>query len=338
MRTPLCDVLGIQHPIVSAPMGPDLAGPELVAAVSEAGGLGVLQAQFAAPDELRAQIRAIRARTARPFGVSAILHFPCEPMVATCLEERVPVLWFFWGDPAPYVERAHAAGTKVFHQVGSVAEAQRAARAGVDCVVAQGCEAGGHVRGGVSTLVLVPLVVDAVAPTPVIAAGGIADARGLVAVLALGAQAGVLGTRFLATHESRAHPRYKELLVSASEEDTALTTLFGVGWPHAPHRALRTPFVESRIGDEARGQVGRPDDPVVGRTVVAGRSLELREYVCLPPNRDASGDVEAMGMLAGQCVGAVRGLRPAAEIVRELAEGAEALWRGLGRGTGSATR
>ncbi len=329
MRTPLCDALGIEHPIVSAPMGPDLAGPELVAAVSGAGGLGILQAQFAPPAALREQIREIRSRTAKPFGVSAILHFPCDPLVEVCLEERVPVLWFFWGDPAKYVAPAHAAGTKVFHQCGSVAEARSAARAGVDVVVAQGSEAGGHVRGTVSTLVLVPRVVDAVAPTPVIASGGIADGRGLVAVLALGAQAGVLGTRFLASQESRAHPRYKELLVQATEQDTALTTLFGVGWPHAPHRALRTPFVEKWLGDEARGQVGRPDDPVVGRTVVAGRDLEVREFVCFPPNRDASGDVESMGMLAGQCVGAIDSIKPAAEIVREIAAEAQRLERRL---------
>jgi NAD(P)H-dependent flavin oxidoreductase YrpB (nitropropane dioxygenase family) len=196
-------------------------------------------------------------------------------------------------------------------------------------VVAQGSEAGGHVRGDVSTLVLVPRVVDAISPTPVIASGGIADGRGLVAVLALGAQAGVLGTRFLASHESRAHPRYKELLVQATEQDTALTTLFGVGWPHAPHRALRTPFVEKWRGDEARGQVGRPEDPVVGRTVVAGRDLEVREFVCFPPNRDASGDVESMGMLAGQCVGAIDSIKPAAEIVREIAAEAQRLERRL---------
>src|SRR5262245_44415281 len=330
MRTPLCDALGIEQPILSAPMGPDLSGPELVAAVSGAGGLGVLQAQFAAPEELRAQIRAIRARTAKPFGVSAILHFPCDALVEVCLEERVAALWFFWGDPARYVAPAHAAGVKVFHQCGSVAEAESAARAGVDAVVAQGCEAGGHVRGTVSTLVLVPRVVDAIAPTPVIASGGIADGRGLMAVLALGAQAGALGTRFLASHESRAHPRYKELVLAATELDTALTTLFGVGWPHAPHRALRTPFVESRIGDEARGQVGRSDDPVIGRTVVAGRSFELREYVCFPPNREATGDVESMGMLAGQCVGAIREILPAGQIVRDLADGLTRLGRSLG--------
>src|SRR5437773_5486635 len=143
------------------------------------------------------------------------------------------------------------------HQVGSVAAARRAAAAGVDVIVAQGVEAGGHVEGKVGTMVLVPRVVDAVAPRPVAAAGGIADGRGIVAALALGAQAAVLGTRFLASAECRAHPYYKQKLLSASEADTVRTTLFGFGWPNAPHRALRTPFVEEWIGNEARGQESR---------------------------------------------------------------------------------
>jgi nitronate monooxygenase len=186
----------------------------------------------------------VRALTAKPFGVNLLLHFPVEDQVAICLEERVPVLSLFWGDPTPYVGRAHAAGVKVFHQVGSVADAHRAASAGVDVIIAQGVEAGGHVAGEVSTLALVPRVVDAVAPRPV-AAGGIADARGVVAVLALGAQAAVLGTRFLASAESRAHPHYKQKLLEANEGDTARTILFGYGWPNAPHRTLRTAFVSN---------------------------------------------------------------------------------------------
>jgi nitronate monooxygenase len=206
MKTKLCQMLGIEHPIIAAPMGPDLTGPDLVAAVSNAGGLGILQAQFRSPPVFRREIRRVRALTAKPFGVNLLLHFPVEDRVAICLEERVPVLSLFWGDPTPYVGRAHAAGVKVFHQVGSVANARRAAAAGVDVIIAQGVEAGGHVAGEVSTLALVPRVVDAVAPRPVVAAGGIADARGVVAVLALGAQAAMLGTRFLASAESRAHP------------------------------------------------------------------------------------------------------------------------------------
>ena len=320
MRTSFCDLLGIEHPIVAAPMGPDLTGPELVAAVSNAGGLGILQAQFCPPPIFRQEIRRVRALTAKPFGVNVLLHFPVEDQVAICLEERVPVLSFFWGDPTPYVGRAHAAGVKVFHQVGSVADAHRAAVAGVDVIIAQGVEAGGHVAGEVSTLALVPRVVDAVAPRPVAAAGGIADARGVVAVLALGAQAAVLGTRFLASAESRAHPHYKQKVLDAGEEDTVRTTLFGHGWPNAPHRTLRTAFVRQWLGQEARGQESRPDEPAVGQTVVGGQPMPVLRFMGLPPNRDASGDIESMDLLAGQGVGLVGEIRPAGQIVRDLVE------------------
>jgi nitronate monooxygenase len=318
MRTSFCDLLGIEHPIVAAPMGPDLTGPELVAAVSNAGGLGILQAQFCPPPIFRQEIRRVRALTAKPFGVNVLLHFPVEDQVAICLEERVPVLSFFWGDPTPYVGRAHAAGVKVFHQVGSVADARRAAVAGVDVIIAQGVEAGGHVAGEVSTLALVPRVVDAVAPRPVAAAGGIADARGVVAVLALGAQAAVLGTRFLASAESRAH--YKQQVLDAGEGDTVRTTLFGHGWPNAPHRTLRTAFVRQWLGQEARGQESRPDEPAVGQTVVGGQPMPVLRFMGLPPNRDASGDIESMDLLAGQGVGLVGEIRPAGQIVRDLVE------------------
>src|SRR5262249_39189733 len=152
----LCHMLGIEHPIIAAPMGPDMTGPDLVAAVSNAGGLGILQAQLCPLPLFRQEIRRVRALTDRPFGVDLILHFPVEDQVAVCLEEHVPVLSFFWGDPTPYVGPAHAAGVKVFHQVGSVVEAERATVAGVDVIVAQGVEAGGHVAGEVSTLALVP--------------------------------------------------------------------------------------------------------------------------------------------------------------------------------------
>ncbi len=320
MKTALCDLLGIEHPIIAAPMGPDLTGSDLVAAVSNAGGLGILQAQFCSPPVFRQEIRRVRSLTAKPFGVNLLLHFPVEDQVAICLEERVPVLSLFWGDPTPYVERAHAAGVKVSHQVGSVADARRAAAAGVDIVIAQGAEAGGHVAGDISTLALVPRVVDAVTPRPVAAAGGIGDARGVVAVLALGAQAAVLGTRFLASAESRAHAHYKQKLLEANEEDTVRTILFGHGWPNAPHRTLRTAFVQQWLGQEARGQESRPDEPPVGQTVVGGQPMPVLRFMGLPPNCDASGDIESMDLLAGQGVGLVGQIKPAGQIVRELVE------------------
>jgi NAD(P)H-dependent flavin oxidoreductase YrpB (nitropropane dioxygenase family) len=320
MKTSLCHLLGIQYPIIAAPMGPDLTGPELVAAVSNAGGLGILQAQLCPPPLFRQEIRRIRALTERPFGVNLILHFPVEDHVDVCLDERVPVLSFFWGDPTPYVERAHAAGVKVFHQVGSVAEAEKGAAAGIDVIVAQGVEAGGHIAGEVSTLALIPRVVDAIAPRPVVAAGGIADGRGVVAVLALGAQAAMLGTRFLASAESRAHPGYKQRLLEADEGSTVRTILFGHGWPNAPHRTLRTAFVEQWLGQEARGQESRLDEPPVGQTLIGGQAMPVLRFVSMPPNGEASGDIDSMALLAGQSVGLVREIKPAGQIVHELVD------------------
>jgi len=262
----------------------------------------------------------VRALTDKPFGVNLLLNFPIDDQVAVCLEERVSVLSLFWGDPTPYVDRAHAAGVKVFHQVGSVADAQRAAAAGIDVIVAQGVEAGGHVAGEVSTLALVPRVVDAVSQWSVAAAGGIADARGLVAVLTLGAQAAVLGTRFLASTESRAHPHYKQKVLEASKADTVRTILFGHGWPNAPHRTLRTAFVREWLGQEARGQESRPDEPAVRHTVIGGQPMPVLRFMGFPPNSDATGDIESMDLLAGQSVGLVRELKPARQIVGELIE------------------
>ena len=180
LRTRLCELLGIAHPVVCAPMG-WITGPELTAAVSGAGGLGILGAGANPPELLRQKIRRVRELTDRPFGVNLILSRPAEERFRVCIEERIPVLSLFWGDPAPFVERAHDAGMKVLLQVGDVASAIDAKAKGVDAIIAQGVEAGGHVAGELSTMALVPRVVDAVAPVSVIAAGGIADARGLCA-------------------------------------------------------------------------------------------------------------------------------------------------------------
>ena len=325
LRTRLCDLLEIEAPIVSAPMGPDLSGAALVAAVSAAGGLGILQAQLHPPQMLRDEIRRVRAATAKPFGVNFLLSFPCADGLAVALEERVPVVSFFWGDPAPYVARVHDAGAKVVVQVGSVADAEHAAHAGADAVIAQGFEAGGHVAGRVSTLVLVPRVVDAITPTPVVAAGGIADARGVVAALALGAEGAVLGTRFLASVECDAHRDYKARIVAASEEDTAHTILFGNGWPHAPHRVLRTAFVDAWTGNEERAQNAHPDEPIVGTRRVGGNEVPLPRFASLPPNAAATGEIEAMALYAGQSAGLIDDVRPATDIVREIISEANAL-------------
>src|SRR6516164_5612197 len=268
LQTRFCERFGVAAPIVVAPMGPDLTGPELVAAVSNAGGFGILQAQLCPPPLLREQITYLRTLTDKPFGVNFVLHFPHHAGIQVCIDERVAALSFFWGDPSEFVAPAHDAGIAVLHQVGSVEAAVRAQQAGVDVIIAQGIEAGGHMAGEVSTMILLPRVVDAVTPALVLAAGGIADARGLAAALCLGADGVVMGTRFLATPEANAHPVYKARLVAANEEDTVRTILFGQGWPNAPHRTLRTAFVQQGLGQEVRGRQSRPDEPVVGQTVI----------------------------------------------------------------------
>jgi NAD(P)H-dependent flavin oxidoreductase YrpB (nitropropane dioxygenase family) len=328
LRTSLCDRLGIDVPILCAPMG-FVTGPELAAAVSNAGGLGILSFSRNPPELLRQEIRRLRSLTPKPFGVNLLLPARVEAHVAVCVEERVPLLSFFWGDPSPHIEAAHRAGVLVIHQTGSVAEARQAAAAGVDIIIAQGVEAGGHVRGEISTLALVPSVVDAIAPTPVVASGGIADARGVAAALALGAQAVSIGTRFLATTESTAHPLYKQKIVEAREGDTVRSTIFGYTWPNAPHRTLRTAFVEQWLADEARGSEGRPDEPVIGETRIGGERVSVKRFMGYTPSVETTGEIEAMALYAGQGVGLIHEIKPAGEIVQELAAGAERTLRSL---------
>lgn len=334
LRNRLCELLGIDVPVFAAPMGPEITGLELAAAVSNAGGLGIISFGGYPPPVLKERIRKLRSLTSRPFGVNILLNGPHLPLpevawVDACIEERVPLLSFFWGDPAPYVEKAHRAGIRVCHQVGSVSAAKRAQSAGVDLIIAQGVEAGGHIAGTVSTMVLVPRVVDTVQPTPVLAAGGIADGRGLAAVLALGAEGVVLGTRLLAASECNAHEIYKQKVLAASEEDTVRTTLFGNGWPNAPHRALRTRFVEQWLTDEKRGSELRSDEPVIGQITLGGMRVPLARFATIPPSRDAEGDIESMALLAGQSAGLVREIKPAADIIHDMVrQAAQILSRG----------
>jgi nitronate monooxygenase len=340
LRTRLCELLDIEVPILGAPMGLEITGLELAAAVSNAGGLGIISFGGYPPPALRERIRHLRKLTSRPFGVNVLLDGPHLPLpeaafVDVCIEERVPVLSFFWGDPAPYVERAHKAGLKVCDQVGSVSAAKRAQDAGVDFIVAQGVEAGGHIAGVVSTLVLAPRVVETVSPLPVVAAGGVADGRGLAAALALGAQGVLLGTRLIASTECKAHPRYKQMILAASEEDTVRTTLFGNGWPNAYHRTLRTPFVEQWLPEETRGSEERPDEPIIGEVTLGGMRVPLRRFGGIPPAMDATGEIESMNFLAGQSVGLVQEVKPAAEIVRAMVEEAGRILQVLGRQVGA---
>jgi len=326
LRTSLCDRLGINLPIIQAAMG-GVGGPRLAAAVSNAGGLGMLALWNVPPPVLHEQVQQTRALTARPFGVNLNLQWDQTERLKACLEERVPVISLFWGDPAPLVDAAHGGDAIVLHTASSADEARRAVASGVDVVVAQGWEAGGHVRGDIATLPLVPAVVDAVTPVPVVAAGGIADGRGLAAALALGAAGAWIGTRFLSAPEAGIHPRYQALLLQAAETATVHTTLFDIGWPDAPHRVLRnkTYAMWEAAGRPAPGE--RPGETdVVARS---GRMGEIVRYRCYTAGADTEGDVDTLSLWAGQSVGLVSKRQPAAEIVREIAEEAEGILRRL---------
>lgn len=315
LRTNLTDKLGIDVPIIQAPVGSGTT-PTLAAAVSNAGGLGMLSGTWREPEALRSLIRETKALTDRPFGVNLVLHWPPEERLAICLEEQVPIISFFWGDPTPYIPSVHGAGGLVLHTIGSAEEAKRAVAGGVNVVVAQGWEAGGHVWGTIATMALVPAVVDAVAPVPVVAAGGIGDGRGIAAALTLGAAGAWLGTRFLMSAEASVHPDYQARIAAATEADTVYTTLFDEGWPDAPHRTIRTPTVQRW---EAAGHPPSGRRPGEGDVVGTGDGNEpIHRYTDMLPGPATRAEMDDLALYAGQSAGVVAAVQPAAEIVQTL--------------------
>jgi NAD(P)H-dependent flavin oxidoreductase YrpB (nitropropane dioxygenase family) len=226
-------------------------------------------------------------------------------------------------------ERVHAAGALHLHTVGTAEEARRVVEAGVDVVVAQGWEAGGHVWGQVTTMALVPAVVDAVQPVPVIAAGGIGDGRGLAAVLALGAQAGWLGSRFLTATEAATHQVYRRRVLDAAPQDAVYTRCFDGGWPDAPHRAIRNATITDWEAAGCPAAPGRPGEGTVVATDRRGRP-QLR-YGDMIPMPGMAGDLEAMALYAGQSVGVIHQVAPAAQLVAAVASQAAGILAGFGR-------
>ena len=316
LTTPLCRLLGITRPIIQAPIS---ASPEFVAAVSNTGGLGIIQATWHETGDLLNTIAKVRDLTDRPFGANFVLSITKDQGHANldaALEAGVPVISTFWDDPAPVIERIHNADALALHTVGSAEEARRVVDVGVDAVVAQGVEAGGHVWGQVGTMVLTPTVVDAVPDTHVIAAGGIADGRGLAAALSLGAGAVWIGTRLLLAQEFDGHSAYRQEVVTARETDTVLSSLFDEGWPDAPHRCLINDTVETWIaaGKPSPGQ--RPNEGEIIAHDDTGRPI-LR-YSSEAPQHGMTGQVTSLAMYAGQGVGLTNEVKPVADIIEEM--------------------
>ncbi len=313
IHTRLCDLLGVMHPILSAPMA-GTAGARLAAAVSEAGGLGIIGGSGGDAAWLRAQIRSVRERTDKPFGVGFISSRPgLAALTAVAIAERVPVITHSFADPTPFVADIHAAGIVMVAQVQTVAQARVAAQANVDAIAAQGTEAGGH-TGYSGTLPLVPAVIDVAGTIPVIAAGGIADGRGLAAVLMLGAEGAWIGSRFVASIEAETDTWVKERVVVATTDDTILTKAYDIvnqaAFPTGiGDRVVRNDYTDTWHGRDAE---------------LAERRVDLHAQLVRATD---AGDARIAPTRAGNAVGLIHTIEAAGEIVRAIIAEAERILR-----------
>lgn len=306
LSTPFTDLVGCRLPLQQAGMA-GVATPELAVAVADAGALGMLAMPMAPPEMVAAALSAIEARTTGTVGMNFLMPF-LDPACLAAAADKARVIEFFYQQPdATVVEVAHRGGALAAWQVGSVDEARAAVDAGCDFVIAQGVEAGGHVRGTVGMLTLLEEVLAAV-DVPVVAAGGIGTARDVSVALAAGAGGVRVGTRFLAADEADVHPEYLARLIGADAIDTVLTEKFSVMWPNAPHRVLRSAIEEANAfeGD------------IVGEATFGDSRMPVPRFSVPCPTRSTTGAIGAMALYAGESVGAVQRRQPAAEIVREL--------------------
>ena len=323
INTAFTELVGCPHPIQNAGMGE--ASPALGAAVARAGGLGMVSGTLLLPAALETILEDIDDVAPGCLGVNFLIPFLEDRSVIDIATDHCRVVEFFYGEPKRnLVRQVHAGKALAAWQVGSVDEAKSAVDAGCDFIIVQGFEAGGHVRGTVSLLPLLMKVLEEVA-IPVVAAGGIANASGLAAVLAAGAAAARLGTRFVATPESGFHPQYIQNIVDATNEDTVYTERFSVMWPDAQHRVLKQSLeaAESSL------------DYVVGEAKLGDNIIGVPRFSVFSPVEDSTGNIEAMAQYAGESAGSVNSIQPASEIIAELVQGAEQLLNErLSRGTG----
>ncbi|MPV60325.1 2-nitropropane dioxygenase [Burkholderia sp. HI2761] len=319
LHRPICDLLGCTWPIVLAGMG-GVARAELASAVSAAGGFGFLGMVREPVALMRSEVQQVRAATDRPFGINLIpASTPPDLLDAqldACIELRVPVVALFWDVMPAVVRRLRDAGVCVVHQVGSLDDARAAEAAGAQALIVQGREAGGHVRGDRPLAGLLPDVIGA-ANVPVLAAGGIVDGAGVAAAMALGAQGAVIGTAFIATHESFAHAYHKQRIVEAREGDTLLTDIFHINWP-------RGAMVRVLPSSVTRGERGDPFGDA--RTVIGdeeGRPIYL--FSTDSPLRTMTGDFEAMALYAGTGAGRIDAIEMAGDVLHRIVAGAAAM-------------
>ena len=317
ITTQFMNDFGLRVPIAQAPAG-SIAGPELAIAVAEAGGMGALALTWTNPEQAAQYVRQARQATNGAFMVNFALAFPPKSLSAV-LEAGAKIVSFSWGDPEPYLEQVKQAGAKWGVQVTNVPGAKRALELGADFLVCQGVEAGGHVQSAYPLRELLPRIVEVAGNAgqiPVLAAGGLATGQDIAQVLQMGAAGAVLGTRFVATKESRAHDVYKQRIAQATGDDTALTVCFDGGWPQAMHRVLRNTTLENW---EAAGSppVGkRPgENEIVGATA---SGEPVFRYEDTAPRQGFTGDIDALCLYAGTGCGRINDIPSARDVVRLL--------------------
>jgi enoyl-[acyl-carrier protein] reductase II len=324
LKTKITKEYNLGVPFISAGMA-FVAMPALVAAVSNAGGMGVLGGSAMPPAILLESIKEIRKSSKGTFGVNFIAHTIGDEHIDICIQEKVPVVTFHWDNPPrEWIQRLHSGGCRVWFQVGSLEEAVEAIKLGANALIVQGNEAGGHNRAKANIFSLLPAVVDIAGMVPVIAAGGIADERGAAAAFALGAEAIWVGTRMLASKEAFAHEEYKQKLVDAQVDETSHHFVFGPDFPDAPVRSLRNKLVSEYEDQPAPyKELSIESLPVIGQANIFGQTFPLVKFMSLPPTPEFSGDLEQMNLSAGESVGQIKNIQSAADIINEMMKGTE---------------
>jgi NAD(P)H-dependent flavin oxidoreductase YrpB (nitropropane dioxygenase family) len=329
LRTRLTREYGVRYPFVSAGMG-FVSYPPLVTAVSNAGGIGILGNAIEPPPSMQQLIRMIAEGTSGLFGVD-LLHdttafgpATTDAHIDVCVAERVKLVVFHFNvPPQEWVDRLHAAGCRVWQQSASVEQAVEAAHIGIDAIVAQGRQAGGHNKSVVRTMPLMKDIIRAVKPVMVLASGGIATGADVADALANGAEGVWVGTRMVASTEAFAHPEYKRRLLGAHGRATAVTTAFGPEYPNVPYRVLRTDLVKKVAGHEDQIPPTQPADPPIGETILFPFTLRvpytMPPFSAVVPTPETNGQFDLMGLPAGEdSVQKIKTIKPAAEIVAEM--------------------
>jgi len=315
--TRITEKFGLKVPIINAGMA-FVAGPELAAAVAEAGGLGMLGGAMVPAEGLRMMIRATRNLTSGCFGIDLIGEFIDDTHIDVLIEEHVPLVVFFWSAPSPaQVARLKSGGVGFWMQIGSIDEAKAGAALGAEALIVQGSEAGGHNRSEAPLAPLFAAVHDALPDLPLVAAGGIIDGATMAAALSRGADAVWCGTRFLASREADAHEGYKARVVQAGKDCTALTTVFGPEWPGQPIRALVNEAVRTSDG-RVEAALAEAAGQIIGTTILGGQTMPVPRYSAILPTRAFDADLEWACLTAGECAADISSVEPARAIIDRM--------------------